>query len=266
MHVSIASPLMQPSPNGRRVGIRIVTFEACSGFTHVTAHRIAQSPKRPLSRGSGPASYPAEPLVSYQINRQLSGWNLPPLMIRAFGAHGQKRTFAFSDRQPCDAEPPTRTDYSTADLSSARPVRAIVTFDETPATTCSVAILLAVYVAYSLAIQAMVASVGLGMSASAAPDWAGFVLCSFSLASNQTANVPARDTDRQKPSPAPQCPFCFVAAQSAGHIATAGEAPAFPAYAGLSIAAISDPIGDGAFVSEFRHRHGEPRAPPAFSV
>src|SRR5271169_1100596 len=43
--VSIASPLMQPSPNGRRVGIRIVTFEACSGFTRVTAHRIAQSPK-----------------------------------------------------------------------------------------------------------------------------------------------------------------------------------------------------------------------------
>jgi hypothetical protein len=43
--------------------------------------------KRPLSRGSSPAGYPAEPLVSYQINRQLSGWNLPPLMIRAFGAH-----------------------------------------------------------------------------------------------------------------------------------------------------------------------------------
>jgi hypothetical protein len=42
--VSIASPLMQPSPNGRRVGIRIVTFEACSGFTHVTARRIAQPP------------------------------------------------------------------------------------------------------------------------------------------------------------------------------------------------------------------------------
>jgi MFS family permease len=31
LRVSIASPLMQPSPNGRRVGIRIVTFEACSG-------------------------------------------------------------------------------------------------------------------------------------------------------------------------------------------------------------------------------------------
>ena len=36
---------MQPSPNGRRVGIRIVTFEACSGFTRVTARRIAQPPK-----------------------------------------------------------------------------------------------------------------------------------------------------------------------------------------------------------------------------
>jgi hypothetical protein len=39
------SSLMQPSPNGRRVGIRIVTFEACSGFTRVTARRIAQSPR-----------------------------------------------------------------------------------------------------------------------------------------------------------------------------------------------------------------------------
>ena len=53
--------------------------------------------KRPLSRGSSPAGYPAEPLVSYQVNRQLSGWNPPPLVIRAFGAHGQKRRF---DRLP----------------------------------------------------------------------------------------------------------------------------------------------------------------------
>src|SRR6266545_4963006 len=33
-------------------------------------------------------------LVSYQINRQLSGWILPPLMIRAFGAHCHKPTLA----------------------------------------------------------------------------------------------------------------------------------------------------------------------------
>jgi hypothetical protein len=47
-----------------------------------------------LSRGSSPSGYPAEPLVSFQINRQLSGWNLPPLVIRAFGAHGHYRTVA----------------------------------------------------------------------------------------------------------------------------------------------------------------------------
>src|SRR6476660_1145266 len=43
--MSIASQLVQPSPNGRRVGTRINTYEACSGFTHVTARRIAQPPK-----------------------------------------------------------------------------------------------------------------------------------------------------------------------------------------------------------------------------
>jgi hypothetical protein len=40
-----------------------------------------------LSQGSGPFSCPNEPLASYQINRQLSGWNLPPLVLRAVGAH-----------------------------------------------------------------------------------------------------------------------------------------------------------------------------------
>ena len=49
-------------------------------------------PRRPLSRSSSPCGCPHEPLVSYQINRQLSGWNPPPLMIRAFGAHCQEVT------------------------------------------------------------------------------------------------------------------------------------------------------------------------------
>src|SRR6516164_848664 len=54
VRVSITSPLVQPSPNGRRVGIRIVTFEACSGFTRVTARRIAQPPKVPFVRRHRP--------------------------------------------------------------------------------------------------------------------------------------------------------------------------------------------------------------------
>ena len=45
VHLSIASPSTRPSPKFRRVGIRIFTFEACSGFTRVTARRIAQPPK-----------------------------------------------------------------------------------------------------------------------------------------------------------------------------------------------------------------------------
>ena len=51
-------------------------------------------PRRPLSRGFDPTSYPAKPLVSYQSNRQLSGWNPPPLVVRAFGAHVESRTGA----------------------------------------------------------------------------------------------------------------------------------------------------------------------------
>src|SRR5262245_27862442 len=72
---------------------------------HVSGSRPAQAsltlrpagslsrPRRPLSRGSNPRGYPHEPLVSYRINRQLSVWNLPPLVMRAFGALCQKRTF-----------------------------------------------------------------------------------------------------------------------------------------------------------------------------
>jgi hypothetical protein len=42
---------------------------------------------RPLSQGFDPVSYPAEPPVSYQTFRLLSGWILPPLVLRALGAH-----------------------------------------------------------------------------------------------------------------------------------------------------------------------------------
>src|SRR5215469_17217952 len=42
---SVTSRLVQPSPFLRRVGIHDFTFEACSGFTRVTACRVAQPPK-----------------------------------------------------------------------------------------------------------------------------------------------------------------------------------------------------------------------------
>src|SRR5262245_4703674 len=44
-----------------------------------------EAPAQPVTRPSrSPATGPIQP----------SGWNLPPLVIRAFGAHGQQQTFA----------------------------------------------------------------------------------------------------------------------------------------------------------------------------
>ena len=57
-------------------------------------------PRRPLSRGFDPASCPTKSLVSYRINRQLSGWNLPPQVIRAFGAHTKIRHAPLHRRPP----------------------------------------------------------------------------------------------------------------------------------------------------------------------
>jgi len=90
--------ITRPSPNGRRVGIRIVTFEACSGFTHVTARRIAQPPIGDLCH-EAPAHAVTRISRGYRINRQLSGWILPPLMIRTFGAHCQFQTHAAQQKR-----------------------------------------------------------------------------------------------------------------------------------------------------------------------
>ena len=65
-------------------------------------------PRRPLSRGSSPSGHPAEPPVSYQINRQFSGWILPPQVIRAFGAHCQLRTHAAQQRASIQSTSSTR--------------------------------------------------------------------------------------------------------------------------------------------------------------
>jgi Reverse transcriptase (RNA-dependent DNA polymerase) len=55
VRVSITSPRVRPSPNDRRVGIRIRTFEACSGFTLLRPIGSLSSP-RPL--GERPLGIP----------------------------------------------------------------------------------------------------------------------------------------------------------------------------------------------------------------
>src|SRR5271166_5593634 len=97
VHLSMTSQPVLPAPSLWRVGIRIKTFEACSGFTRIAARTIAQLPK-PLSRGFDPASHPAKPLVSYRTHRHLSGWNLPPPEKRACRAHTGKTNFGLNRR------------------------------------------------------------------------------------------------------------------------------------------------------------------------
>jgi hypothetical protein len=46
--LTVSSRPMLPSPLFRRVGVHHFTFEACSGFTRVTARRMARSPKATL--------------------------------------------------------------------------------------------------------------------------------------------------------------------------------------------------------------------------
>ena len=59
VHASIASPSTRPSPFRWRVGVRIITFEACSGFTRVTARGIAQSPKATFVTRLRPSRLPS---------------------------------------------------------------------------------------------------------------------------------------------------------------------------------------------------------------
>ena len=53
-------PARGASPTGRWVGIRIVTFEACAGFTRVTARRIAQPPKATFVARLRPSQLPSQ--------------------------------------------------------------------------------------------------------------------------------------------------------------------------------------------------------------
>src|SRR5205823_1967055 len=50
----------RPYPFLRRVGIRNFTFEACSGFTRVTAHWIAQPPRAAFVTRLRPARLPEQ--------------------------------------------------------------------------------------------------------------------------------------------------------------------------------------------------------------
>ena len=85
--VSIASPLTRPSPFPGGSASASSLSRPAQASRALRPAGLLNRPRRPLSRGSSPVSCPTKPLVSYRSNRQLSGWNPPPLVIRAVGAH-----------------------------------------------------------------------------------------------------------------------------------------------------------------------------------
>ena len=95
VRVSIASPSVRPSPFCRRVGIRVSTFEACSGFTHVTARRIAQPPKAAFVTRLQPVRLPVR--VARQLPEQSTTLRVDPSSTgnpRLRGAQNKHRTCA----------------------------------------------------------------------------------------------------------------------------------------------------------------------------
>jgi hypothetical protein len=116
-------PAHAASPNGRRVGIRIVTFEACSGFTNVTACRIALPPKAAFVTSLQPCRLPGRAARQLPDHNQqlISGWNLPPLVIRAFGRTANKRYRGLGGTCAHSLTPRDRVDRFDPNLSSLTP-------------------------------------------------------------------------------------------------------------------------------------------------
>lgn len=123
-------------------------------------------------------------------------------------------------------------------------------------------IALALYLSYALAIQAVLGSVGLGMSAGFGST--EFSICNHVLGGDERS--PATGGDGQNQNSVPACPFCFLAAQWTATAATTADAPVLPAYPRWFIVAIPSWIDAAAHLPEDRHSSSEARAPPQFSI
>ncbi len=78
----------RPSPFLRRVGVHDFTFEACSGFTRVTAHGVANPPEVGIvPEGSTLGVTPIVVRVATESSRRLLRRIFHPLVLCAFVAH-----------------------------------------------------------------------------------------------------------------------------------------------------------------------------------
>jgi hypothetical protein len=77
----------RPSPSLGRVGVRVSTFEACSGFTRVTARALAHLSMRDFSCSFDDSVTLIAVQDATESNRQLLRWIFHPLVLCAFVAH-----------------------------------------------------------------------------------------------------------------------------------------------------------------------------------
>src|ERR1700683_3162103 len=93
--LSMPSPRMLLSPSPWRVSVRISSFEACSGFTHIAACRIYQPPEAALVAGLQPSQLPSQ--TARQLPDSSTSIRVEPSSTRETrlqGAHGERRLIA----------------------------------------------------------------------------------------------------------------------------------------------------------------------------
>jgi hypothetical protein len=113
---------------------------------------------------------------------------------------------------------------------------------------------------YLLVLQGLMASIGLGMSASASEP--PVEICTSYHAIGLQPSHNQKKSDHR-----PQCPFCLAAVQSCRHLAGPGFAAAHTSYGETRLLGVFHVVRN-CQVSGFclRRTAGDPRGPPQFSV
>jgi hypothetical protein len=78
VRLSAASRSMRPSPYSGRVGVHNFPFGACSGFTHVTARRVAQPPEAAFVAGLRHGQLPNRTACQLPGQPTIARVGLPP--------------------------------------------------------------------------------------------------------------------------------------------------------------------------------------------
>jgi len=119
----------RPSPYRRRVGSRILLFEACSAFTRVTACLLAESPCDPLTSKAPTVSLPPLPLRLLPAGATSCRVGLAPTKNQ----HLSRRTAEYRVRE--DGRTEVREDGSSGGrkYGVSKPVQLLCSFCQGPA-------------------------------------------------------------------------------------------------------------------------------------